>query len=182
MSGRIYVASLADYNAGVLHGEWFDLTDYSEADALHEDVRAMLAKSPTAASDPHVIAEEWAIHDYEGFGGYRVSEWADFETLIEFSWLVEEHGPAFAIWAEYVMGYRMADAVTYGSSFTDSFAGEMTALDWTYDYVEECIFTQDTPETLRTYFNYEAFARDLLLGGDMTEVYEDGRTWLFHRN
>ena len=50
---RIYVACLAAYNSGCLHGRWIDATT---PDEIWEQVRAMLADSP----EPD--AEEWAIH------------------------------------------------------------------------------------------------------------------------
>lgn len=31
---RIYVASLSDYNASVLHGAWFDLDDFTDGNDL----------------------------------------------------------------------------------------------------------------------------------------------------
>jgi len=68
---RIYVACLASYNAGILHGEWIDATD---ADTIREAIQEMLKGSPTAG------AEEWAIHDYEGFGSIRLSEWEDVDV------------------------------------------------------------------------------------------------------
>jgi len=40
---RIYVASLADYNAGRLHGCWID-ADQS-ADAIRDEIAQMLAES-----------------------------------------------------------------------------------------------------------------------------------------
>jgi Antirestriction protein (ArdA) len=40
---RIYVACLAAYNAGYLHGEWIDVTD---TDSINEQVQAMLKASP----------------------------------------------------------------------------------------------------------------------------------------
>ena len=44
---RIYVACLASYNAGRLHGEWFDLEDYSDADELQEAIaEKVLRTSP----------------------------------------------------------------------------------------------------------------------------------------
>ena len=43
---RIYLASLTDYNAGVLHGRWVD-ADH-EAEILGEVAQEMLAQSPTA--------------------------------------------------------------------------------------------------------------------------------------
>ncbi|HBL92812.1 MAG TPA: hypothetical protein DD375_04790, partial [Hyphomonas sp.] len=50
---RVYVACLAAYNNGRLHGAWINAT---EPDEIMEHVRAMLAASP----EPD--AEEWAIH------------------------------------------------------------------------------------------------------------------------
>ncbi|HCN93064.1 MAG TPA: antirestriction protein ArdA, partial [Hyphomonas sp.] len=50
---RIYVACLAAYNNGRLHGRWIDATDPHE---VWQHVRGMLAASP----EPD--AEEWAIH------------------------------------------------------------------------------------------------------------------------
>ena len=54
---RIYVASLSDYNAGILHGEWVSFDDFSSAGEVWEAIRAMLADSPTAKAEG-VPAEE----------------------------------------------------------------------------------------------------------------------------
>ena len=69
---RIYVACLAAYNNGCLHGRWIDATTPDEVMA---EVCAMLAASPLPD------AEEWAIHDYEGFEGAHLSEYESFETV-----------------------------------------------------------------------------------------------------
>ena len=45
-TGRIYVACLASYNAGILHGEWIEAT--ADADELKARVQAMLDRSPEA--------------------------------------------------------------------------------------------------------------------------------------
>lgn len=70
---RIYVACLAAYNNGYLHGAWIDAAQ--EPWAIYDEVRVMLAASPIAG------AEEWAIHDYEGFGGIRIEEYASFDRV-----------------------------------------------------------------------------------------------------
>ena len=80
---RIYVACLAAYNSGCLHGRWITATT---PDEIMEQVRAMLADSPEQG------AEEWAIHDYEGFEGANLSEYASFETVCELADFIEEHG------------------------------------------------------------------------------------------
>jgi hypothetical protein len=59
---------LSDYNAGILHGVWIDAVE--DADELQEPIDRMLAASPTTRRYGDV-AEEWAIHDFEGFGNLR---------------------------------------------------------------------------------------------------------------
>ena len=58
---RIYVADLAAYNNGILHGVWIDATQ--DIDDIQEQINDMLASSPEED------AEEYAIRDDEGFAG-----------------------------------------------------------------------------------------------------------------
>jgi len=81
---RIYVADLAAYNNGVLHGVWIDATQ--ELDNIQEQIKQMLEASPIDD------AEEYAIHDYEGFGSYSVSEYEGIQSLHEVACFIEEHG------------------------------------------------------------------------------------------
>ncbi|ABD10193.1 hypothetical protein ThrDRAFT_00307 [Frankia casuarinae] len=60
---RVYVASLADYTNGELHGRWI-AADHDVED-LEGAVARILATSPARRHGE--AAEEWAIHDYEGF-------------------------------------------------------------------------------------------------------------------
>lgn len=71
----IYVASLADYNNGRLHGVWI----YADADrsAIEAAIESMLAASP----EPY--AEDWAIHDHEGFEPLHIDEHAGLSAVIE---------------------------------------------------------------------------------------------------
>lgn len=91
---RIYVASLSDYNAGRLHGSWIYAAQ--EPETIHEGVQRMLSTSPEPG------AEEWAIHDYEGFGYVRLSEYSDFETVSRIAQGIEKHGEAFSAWIAYI--------------------------------------------------------------------------------
>ncbi|MCX5644494.1 MAG: antirestriction protein ArdA [Phycisphaerae bacterium] len=85
---RTYVASLADYNAGHLHGRWIDADQ--PAETIREQIAQMLAES----KEP--IAEEWTIHDYENFGDLRLSEFEDIDRIAETAYLMTEHGSVFA--------------------------------------------------------------------------------------
>jgi antirestriction protein len=88
---RIYVASLADYNGGILHGAWINANQ--DPESIKAEVAAMLAESHEPG------AEEWAIHDYEGFKGLRLGEWESFEKVAELAEAIDEHGEAFALYA-----------------------------------------------------------------------------------
>ena len=81
---QIYVACLASYNNGMLYGAWIDANQ--DAYAIYDAVQAMLAGSPVTE------AEEWAIHDYEGFEGIRLSESESFAEVAELAAFVAEHG------------------------------------------------------------------------------------------
>ena len=70
---RIYIACLAAYNNGILHGEWIDITD---VDQVQDEINSMLEKSPI----PN--AEEWAIHDSD-FDGVNLGEYESIEYLCE---------------------------------------------------------------------------------------------------
>ena len=66
---KVYVACLAAYNNGILHGQWIEANQGKEG--IQEEIQDMLSKSPIPG------AEEWAIHDYEGFCGLRISEYEE---------------------------------------------------------------------------------------------------------
>jgi antirestriction protein len=119
---RIYVACLAGYNNGRLHGAWID-ANQSAADIAAE-VQTMLAVSPEPG------AQEWGIHDYEGFGELRLSEWESFERVSAIAAGIVEHGPAFGAWLSYDGSRDPADMW----AFEDAYRGEWESL---RDYVED---------------------------------------------
>jgi antirestriction protein len=156
---RIYVACLASYNNGTLHGEWIDATQGE--DGIWRDVSQMLLKSPAE------YAEEWAIHDYEGFEGINLSEYASFETVAEYAAFIEEHGK---LGGKLIAYYGDLDDAR--DAISDHYAGEYDSLS---DYAEQ--LTEETtqiPEALRYYIDYEAMARDLEIN-DVLAI-EDGRS------
>jgi antirestriction protein len=147
---RIYVASLSDYNAGRLHGRWIGADE--DVDVIREGIQAMLAESP----EP--IAEEWAIHDYDNFGGLRLSEFEDIERVAELGQLIAKHGAAFAAYA----GHVGEDFATE-EGFEEANCGE-----WESEkaYAEELfdeLYLADVPDHIQGYIDYEAFSRDLFI-------------------
>lgn len=118
---RIYVACLAAYNNGRLHGAWIDANQ--SADDINAEVQTMLAASPEPG------AEKWTIHDYEGFGELRMSEWESFERVSAIAAGIAEHGAAFAAWLSYDQDRDPVDT----EAFEDAYRGEWESL---RDYAE----------------------------------------------
>jgi antirestriction protein len=153
---RIYVACLAAYNNGYLHGAWVDASQ--EPWSIYDDVKAMLAASPVAG------AEEWAIHDYEGFGGVRVGEYEGFERVSAFASFIAEHGELGAALLDHYSG----DLDEAQQAIADRYMGEHKSL---ADYMEE--LTEETtaiPQPLRYYIDYQAMARDAELNGEVFSI------------
>jgi antirestriction protein len=174
-SPRIYVASLSDYNAGILHGKWIDATQ--DADAILEEVAEMLKASPTAKREGSV-AEEWAIHDYDNFGGLRLSEYETFEKVSEMAQLIEEHGPAFAAYAGNV-GQEYATAEGFEESYRGEYESEK---DFAYELAEETDLLHDVPEHVQSYFDWDAWTRDLFMGDCYSIETPAYGVWVFWNN
>lgn len=163
---RIYVASLSDYNAGRLHGRWIDADQSSEGVA--QEVELMLSTSAEAG------AEEYAIHDHEGFYGLEIGEYEPLEKIARLARLIAEHGPAFAAFASDFGQDADAD------DFADAYAGEWSSVE---DYASELIdegVLGEIPDALAPYIDLRGFARDLVLGGDIwTADAPGGCVWVF---
>lgn len=162
---RIYVASLSDYNAGRLHGAWIDAAQTAEA--IAQDVQDMLAASSESG------AEEWAIHDFEGFEGIELSQWESFDKIAELARKVEIHGNAFSGFL--ALFGTDADPDT----FDDLYAGEWDSVeDYAWDLIDAGVLGE-IPESLAPYIDVKAFARDLEIGGDICTAEAAGRVYVF---
>ena len=156
---RIWVGSLADYNAGRLHGDWLDAA--VPDDELYESVQRILDSSREPG------AEEYGIFDYDEFGAFRIGEYEQLDVVARIARGIAEHGPAFAAYAELHDGDP--DML---SSFEDSYIGEYeSAAIWAHGVLEDMESTvhQSIPEDLRGYvsIDYASFARDAQLSSRM---------------
>jgi antirestriction protein len=149
---RIYVASLADYNEGTLYGKWIDL-DGKSAEEITEEVQAMLKASPSDS-----IAEEWAIHDYDGI---ECEEWDSFEDIAEKVSILEQlSGDELDAYPLFVANYDVTDLGKFEDAYQGKWASE---LDYCYDYVDAIGLLSEMPEHLHGYFDYDSYARDLFI-------------------
>jgi antirestriction protein len=171
---RVWVASLADYNAGRLHGEWLDAA--VDTTTLNDEVRRILASS----TEPD--AEEWAIFDYDDFGGYQVNEYDHLEDVAAVARGIAEHGAAFAAWAEIHDGNPDLLA-EFEANFLGTYA---SAAEWAREVISdiglESIIESAVPDSFRGYVSvdYASFADDERLGGAIyIEPTPSGDVWIF---
>jgi antirestriction protein len=161
---RIYVSSLTDYNAGILHGTWIEIDGDTIADEINEQIGAMLAASPAAAKG-HGPAEEWRIDDHEGWKPLDPSRFT-LDALPKLAELLDGHdGEAFAAFLD---NDHRDDIDEAADAFRDAYQGTHTSLEaWAEDFMESTGQIDTIPANLRPYFDFEAFARDCELSGDI---------------
>ena len=158
---RIYVACLAAYNSGYLHGRWMDAAQ-SEDDIL-QAVSEMLAASPVED------AEEWAIHDYENFGGVRLSEWESFAAVSEQAFFLVEHGEVGALALNHY-----DDVATAREALEEHYQGQWESVaDYALHLTEETGVLGEIPSFVRYYIDYEAMARDMDYSGDIVSLEDE---------
>lgn len=152
---RIYVACLAAYNNGILHGAWIDANQ--DAWAIYDGISRMLRASPITD------AEEWAINDYEGFEGVRIAEYAGIDGVAEMAAFILEHGK---LGAELVVHF--SDLKEAREAMEDRYHGAFSNLaDYVQDVTEQCV---TIPESLRFYIDWQAMARDAEMSGDVLTI------------
>jgi antirestriction protein len=149
---RIYVASLSDYNAGHLHGAWIDADQ--DPEDIASDIAAMLRRSPECG------AEEYAIHDHDGFHGLCVGEYDAIEDIARLASALTAADKPEALAAFVANGDDVDE-------FCDAYEGRHGSVeDYAADLVERGVFG-DLRDFPAHYVDHAAIARDLELGGDI---------------
>lgn len=161
---RIYVACLAAYNDGILHGEWIDAVQ--GADDIQTAISDILSTSPIPR------AEEWAIHDYEGFEGLHLSEYEGINSVVEKALFIEQRGELGAALVDYY-----GDIESAQSALEDHYAGVYESLE---DFAQE--ITEDTteiPHNLAHYIDYVRMGRDLAINDVNAITLNNGEVHIF---
>ncbi|MHB8510861.1 MAG: antirestriction protein ArdA [Actinomycetota bacterium] len=170
---RIYVASLSDYNSGRLHGKWVEANQ--EVDALQAEIQEMLLRSPEPT------AEEWAIHDFEGFGEWHPHESESITTVSAVAQGIAENGLAFAGWASRCNASEANELAKFDEAYRGDWQSIEAYADELLDDVGARASLEAVPEWLQPYVSLDvgAFARDLELSGDITAIEHANGVWIF---
>lgn len=155
MTMRVYVGTYAKYNDGNLFGKWFDLEDYTDLDEFYEACADLHADE----EDPELMFQAW-----EGIPDGMVSECSvspECWTLLD---AYEKHDEGA------VNAYIYCFGEWNESDFQDRYRGEFSSWeDMATEFLEETGQLNEIPESLRYYFDYEKYARDIRFSGDVVE-------------
>ena len=194
---RAYIACLASYNAGRLHGEWVDVS--TDPDENAANIARVLRSSPypnVTLTDPdtgetYASAEEYAVHDYDGPRSLSVmlGEYPSAQRLADAARLLEEIDARSGSGCDEPLAHAILEAMLDDGPpadlgaladgaddwISDHLAGVAESLeDWCADFMEETGGLEGIPEALRGYFDFKAYARDMVAGGDVFTVSMDG--------
>ena len=137
---HIYVACLAAYNSGFLHGQWIDATQ--DVEQIHSEISAMLADSPVECT------EEWAIHDFEGFGNLHLDEYESIDHVVKLAEFIVSHGE---VGTALLVDYTIEEAeACLSNHYHGAYDNEV---DFAYAFFDKC-YGYVIPENLSYYALY----------------------------
>lgn len=169
---RIYVACLAAYNSGRLHGKWIAIDEQTTEESLGETIAAMLRASPEPG------AEEWAIHDYDGLPAL-LGENPNLADVLATAKAILAYGEVFGLYVEHT-GYAVDEAAR---NFEEAYQGAFPNCEAFGEQLwEELGYEAAIPEHLRPYVDTDKFTNDLFLGGDYFSVRRDGVAHIFNNH
>jgi len=122
-------------------------------------------------------AEEWAIHDYDGFGelGSSLGEHPSLEAVAMHARGIYMHGDAWHAYCDWQdTDYQSED------DFEDRYYGEYdSAADYAEDTITECYDLGGVPEAIRHHIDWDGIANDMRLSGEMYFPVIGGKTYAF---
>ena len=159
---RIYVGTCNAYNEGSLKGAWLDLEDYDDQDDFMRACRELHADE----HDPEFMFCDFEDIPREFVGEcYIKPEFWDYMNCDIDDSVKEAFMYLFDEWNEERCNSTYIGEFDNRTKMAEQFVDEMGLL-------------SEIPENLQYYFDYEAYGRDMELGGD---VCEHNRHW-FWRN
>lgn len=163
----IYIACLASYNNGILHGKWIELDQ--DIDDVQKEIQTLLQTSPIENS------EEYAIHDYEGFFGYSVSEYENIESLVEFVEMIQKYGEAYVVLIDYMGSFESTTEDVFNEVYQGQWDSEVNFTEQIADEIMEI------PKNISFYFDYEKFSNDLFINDYLSVESSSGGYHIFRR-
>lgn len=162
---RIYVTTYRKLNNGNPNGQWFDLENFTDRDDFIEACLALHNDE---------IEPEFLFSDFEDIPNEWVSDCDVDDAVWDWLELNQDDRELLAMYREHINPDGDIDGAR------EAFLGKFRNLeDWAVDYWEQTGMYAGLPEYARYYIDYAQWGKDARLGGDVTEVEEDGWSYVF---
>jgi antirestriction protein len=161
----VYVGTYHKYNCGSIAGKWLDLADYKDKGEFYEACKELHKDE---------VDPEFMFQDFEGIPEGMVSESHIDDEVWEWLELDDDDKDLLKVYRENINQEGTIDEAR------DHFSGKYNSvLDYAYEYIDGCYDLERMLGNLSHYFDYEKFAHDLEVSGDITAVEHDGDVYIF---
>ena len=148
----VYCGTYRKYNEGSIFGAWLDISKFSDYDEFVDVCRQLHADE----EDPELM-----FQDYEGFPSSLYCESCmgedTFDKILEYAKLDDKEQEAFDDYLD--LGHDF-DIERFREAYCGNWDSEE---DFAQDIIDSCYDIEKTMGSLSSYFDYEAFARDLFM-------------------
>ena len=152
----VYVGTFEKYNNGDLTGAWLDVSQYPDREAFYEACAALHADE----DDP-----EFMFQDFQGFpAAYHAESWLDANL---WDWLDLDDDEKEMVEAYHDNIDRDASIECIKEAYYGTWD---SAEEWAENWLNDSGLLSEVPEALQHYIDFEAYARDARMGGDVVFV------------
>lgn len=160
----VYVGTYGKYNEGSIYGAWLNPGDYDTIDDFFSACSELHKDEPEGA-------REFMFQDKEYIPGSLYSECSFTDAEFAFCKAWDEISDGYAL-ESFIDAFGINDITDEQElleKFNEAFYGEFDSdEDLAYSIVDDSCMLQGVPENVAMYFDYSAYARDLMIT-DFTE-------------
>ena len=148
---RAWVGCLGCYNSGALVGKWLDGNECDDLEAA--------GLTDSAGKCTRCGADEFWVMDHENYGPVLSGECSPMEAY-EAAQLLE----SVPEWERPILEAWLGNGMEFDlDAMREAYVGEYESdKEFAEEYAENCDLLGDMPESLRYYFDFEAYARALM--------------------
>ncbi|WP_165949162.1 antirestriction protein ArdA [Kribbella turkmenica] len=176
---RIYVRSLVDHTEGHDIGDWIDAS--RDLEDIQRDVQSILSRSLHAhwTGEP---AEEWAIHDQDGFGSLTLHEYESLDVVCALGKGIAEHGLPFAAWAEINDATDIYTLNRFEAAYFGAYDSREAYAEHVFEEMEGEKELEALPDWVRDVVrvDYERMTHEMETSGEVRFVDHPGGVWAFN--
>ena len=151
----IYVGTYHKYNCGSLYGIWIDLLSFDDYDDFYDFCKRLHRDE----EDPEFMVQDFECFPKSWYHESGLPDEDEFERIREYGNLDSDDKEMFDAYMD-----CFGDENATFDDARDKFMGYYNSdEDFAYQMAEDTCMLENVPENIKCYFDYKAFARDLMM-------------------